>query len=183
MFRRLVPLFAVLLTFLFDTAVLPVFYSGSFVVPLTLVVVILTGIQLGRMQGMLYGMIAGLLLDVSAGTLGLKLFPYTLIGFLIGFFLDQQQIDRSTPRNDRIQYMLVRVIWIAALLGLHEIVLLVYRYFYTAVFSWRYLLDAALRVALATALCMAGFPLYHALCFGRARKRDAGRDSREVKSY
>ncbi len=184
MLRRLAPLFIMLAAFLLDTAVLPAFYYGRYLVPLTLAAVILTGIQRGRTQGMLYGMIAGLLLDVSAGTLGVKLFAYVLIGFLIGFFLDQQpQIDRSMPRRDRLQLLLVRAIWIVALLLLHEIILFVYQYFHTAVFRWVYVRDLLIRVALTTALCMAAYPLFHAACFGRSRVSAAGRGTREVKHF
>ena len=114
MLRKLAPIFTVLLSILLDTAVLPVFYYGRFLVPLSLVAVILCGVQLGRTSGMLYGMIAGLLLDVSAGTLGMKLFPYVAIGFLVGFFLDQQpEISRSMERRERLQRLAVRTIWIS----------------------------------------------------------------------
>lgn len=184
MLRRFAPLLAVLVTFLLDTAILPVFYCGRFLVPLTLVTVMLTGIQLGRVQGMLYGMIAGLLLDVSAGTLGEKLFAYVLIGFLIGFFLDQQpQIDRSTQRRDRVQLYLVRIIWIAALLLLHELILLVYQYFNTAIFAWAFVWNMLLRVALTTALCLLAYPLFRAMYFGVPREHKAGRSTREVKNF
>lgn len=183
MLRRLAPLFAVLIAFLLDTAVLPVFYYGRYLVPLTLMVVILTGIQRGRTQGMLYGLVAGLLLDVTAGTLGLKLFPYVLIGFLIGFFLDQQpEIDRSMKPRDRRQLMLVRIIWIAVLAFLHELALLIYQYFNTAVFEWIYLRDLFIRVALLTALCLIAYAPFHAIYFGRARA-DAGDYTREVKNF
>ena len=184
MLRRLAPLFAVLITFLLDTAVLPVFYYGRYLVPLTLVVVILTGIQRGRIQGMLYGLIAGVLLDVSAGTLGMKLFPYVIIGFLIGFFLDQQpQIDRSMERRERVQLLLVRIIWITVLLILHETVMLIYQYFNTAVFEWIYVHDLAIRIAVVTALCLIAYPLFHGIYFGKARAADSGRVTREVKNF
>ena len=184
MLRRFAPLLAVLATFLLDTAILPAFYYGRYLVPLTLVVVILTGIQLGRVQGMLYGMIAGLLLDVSAGTLGEKLFAYVLIGFLIGFFLDQQpQIDRSMARRDRMQLMLVRIIWISILLLLHELILLIYQYFNTAVFSWAFARDMLIRVALTTLLCLLAYSPFRALYFGRAGAGASGRSTREVKNF
>ena len=184
MLRRLAPLFAVLIAFLLDTAILPVFYYGQFLMPLTLIVVIVTGIQLGRVWGMLYGLIAGALLDVSAGTLGMKLFPYVLIGFLIGFFLDQQpQIDRSMDRSERTQLMLVRIIWIAALLIVHEVVMLIYQYFHTAVFEWYYVRDLVIRVGLVTVLCLIAYPLFHAICFGRAKASRSGRSTREVKNF
>ena len=184
MLRRLTPALAVLITILLDTAVIPVFYYGRYLVPLTLVVVILTGIQLGRTQGMLYGMIAGLLLDVSAGTLGMKLFPYVIIGFLIGFFLDQQpEINRSMDRRERVQLMLVRIIWISALLLVFETVMLVYQYFHTAVFAWAYVRDLFIRVAMVTALCLLAYPLFHRIYFGRARAVQGGRAPQEVKKF
>ena len=184
MLRRLAPLFAVLITFLLDTAVLPVFYYGRYLVPLTLVVVIETGIQRGRTQGMLYGMIAGLLLDVSAGTLGMKLFPYVIIGFLIGFFLDQQpQIDRGMERRERVQLMLVRIIWIAALLIVYEAVMLIYQYFHTAIFEWRYLRDLCIRVAMVTALCLIAYSPLRAVWLGKPRAEKRGSATREVKKF
>ena len=184
MLRRIAPAIAVLITFLLDTAVLPVLYYGHYLVPLTLVVVILTGIQLGRTQGMLYGLIAGLLLDVSAGTLGMKLFPYVIIGFLIGFFLDQQpEIDRSMDRRDRVQLMLVRIIWIAALLMVFEIVMLVYQYFHTAIFEWAYLRDLCIRIVMMTALCLLAYPLFHRIYFGKARAAQNSRATREVRKF
>lgn len=183
MLRRLAPYLLLLAAFLMDTALLPVLYYGRYLVPLTLVVVILTGIQLGRVQGIISGLISGFLLDVTAGSLGIKLFPYVLIGFLVGFFLDQQpQIDRSMTRRDRFQLLMVRIIWISVLLLLHEIVLLVYQYFHTAVFEWAYVRDVLIRVILTTALCLVGYAPFRALCFGSARS-GAGRDSREVKTF
>ena len=184
MLRRLSPLFAVLAAFLLDTAVIPVFYYGRFLVPLTLVVVIEIGIQRGRTQGMLYGLIAGVLLDVSAGTLGMKLFPYVLIGFLIGFFLDQQpEIDRTMDRRERMQRMLVRIIWIVSLLVVFEIVMLIYQYFNTAVFEWIYVRDLFIRVAMMTVLCLAAYPLFHSIFFGTVRAAQDGRATREVKHF
>lgn len=184
MLRRLIPYFAEFIAFLLDTALIPVLYYGRYLVPLTLVVVILTGIQMGRAQGIIAGLVAGLLLDVTAGTLGLKLVPYVLIGFLIGFFLDQQpQIDRSLPRRERIQLILVRIIWISALVFLHELVLMIYQYFNTAIFEWAYLRDLIIRVLITTALCLVLYTPFRSLCFGGIRASGAGRDTREVKNY
>lgn len=184
MLKKLAPTLIVLLSTLLDTAVLPVFYGGRFLVPLSLVVVILCGIQLGRTRGMLYGMIAGLLLDISAGSLGMKLFPYIVIGYLIGFFLDQQpEIGRGVERRERIQRLAVRAIWIAVLLLVYEIVMLVYQYFSTAVFRWSYVGNLLLRVILTTALCMALYPLLRRMFFGKAGAAARGRKTREVKNF
>lgn len=184
MLKKLAPILAVILSVIWDTAILPTFYYGRFLVPLSLVVVVLCGIQLGRVRGMLYGMIAGLMLDVSAGTLGMKFFPYVLIGFLIGFLLDQQpEISRGMERRERVQHIAVRAIWIAVLLTVHEIVMLVYQYFSTAVFRWSYVGVLLARVALTTALCMLLFPALHRLFFGKAAKAGKVRNTREVKNF
>ena len=184
MLKRLAPLLAVFLSVLLDTAVLPVFYYGRFLLPLSLIVVILIGIQLGRMYGMLYGMIAGLLLDISAGTLGMKLFPYLAIGFLIGFLLDQQpEINRSTERKERFQLIAIRAIWIFVLLLVYEAIMLVYQYFSTAIFEWKYVRDLLLRVFAITALCMLLYPFFHALFIGKSRKAAGTRATREVKHF
>lgn len=184
MLKKLAPALTLALSVLLDTAILPTFYYGRFLVPLSLVVVILCGIQLGRMRGMLYGMIAGLLLDISAGTLGMKLFPYIIIGFLIGFLLDQQpEITRSVERRERFQRYAVRAIWIAVLLTVYEIVMLVYQYFYTAIFHWWYVGDLLLRVAIVTALCMVLYTPIHRLYFGKTGAAGKGRNTREVKHF
>ena len=184
MLRKLAPIFTVLLSILLDTAVLPVFYYGRFLVPLSLVAVILCGVQLGRTSGMLYGMIAGLLLDVSAGTLGMKLFPYVAIGFLVGFFLDQQpEINRSMERRERLQRLAVRTIWISLPLLVYEIVMLVLQYFSTAIFEWSYVRDLLVRVVMLTALCLLLYAPMHRLYFGKTNSTRKGRNTREVKSF
>lgn len=184
MLKRILPPLAIVLSVILDTAVFPVFLYGRYLLPLSLILVILIGIQLGRMNGMLYGMIAGLLLDISAGTLGLKLAPYILIGFLIGFLLDTQpEISRSTEKKDRLQLLAVRAIWICVLVVIHEIVLLVYQYFSTAIFEWKYVLDLIIRVALTVALCMLFYRPFHYIFIGRADQVRTSRTTREVKHF
>lgn len=184
MLKKLAPLLAVICSLLLDTAILPAFYYGRYSLPLSLEVVILIAIQLGRTNGMLYGMIAGLLLDITTGTLGMKLIPYILIGFLIGFLLDQQpEVNRSSDRRDRLQLLSVRFIWIFVLLALYEIVMFIYQYFSTAIFEWTYVRDLLLRTALLSALCMALYPIFHRIFFGKRNTAAKGRATREVKHY
>lgn len=184
MLKKLAPLLAVICSLLLDTAILPAFYYGRYSLPLSLAVVILIAIQLGRTNGMLYGMIAGLLLDITTGTLGMKLIPYILIGFLIGFLLDQQpEVSRSSDRKERLELIAVRVIWIFALLVIYEIVMLVYQYFSTAIFEWKYVRDLLLRTSAITALCILLHPFFHALFIGGKAKSSGKRASREVKRF
>lgn len=184
MLKKLLPFLTVTLSVLLDTSVLPVFYYGRYLVPFSLIVVILIGIQLGRVYGLLYGLIAGLLLDVSAGTLGMKLIPYILIGFLIGFLLDQQpEIDRSMERRERLQLLAVRVIWISVLVILNEIVMLIYQYFSTAVFHWEYVRDLVIRTAMVSGLCILLYPLFSRMYLGKVNRARKGRTTREVKHF
>lgn len=184
MLKRLAPPLAVLLSVLLDTAVLPVFYYGRYLIPLSLIVVIAIGIQLGRINGMFFGMLAGLLLDISAGTLGMKFVPYLLIGFLIGFLLDQQpEISRSMDRKERMELLAVRAIWIFALLIIHEVIMLVYQYFSTAIFEWKYVRDLLLRTGATTALCLILYPFFHMIFIGKAHASAGGRATREVKRF
>ena len=184
MFKRLAPIISVLVCVLLDTAVIPVFYNGIFLVPLTLVTVIAIGIQLGRMSGMLYGMISGLLLDISSGSLGLKLFPYILIGFLIGFLLDQQdQPSRSMDRFERFRIIVVRSVWIFVLVAVYEIVMLVYQYFSTAIFEWLYVRNLLIRVLVVVALSLALHLPFRRIFVGKRKQTSKGKRYREVKHF
>lgn len=184
MLKKLAPPLAVLLSILLDTAIIPAFYYGQYLIATTLIVVICIGVVMGRMNGMLYGMIAGLLLDVTAGTLGMKFVPYLLIGFLIGFLLDEQpEITRSMEKTERYQLIAVRAIWIFVLVALYEIVMLVIQYFNTAIFDWGYVRNLLLRTGAVTLLCLLLQPFFRRIFFGRLRMSTAGRSTREVKHF
>ena len=45
--------------FILDTTILPIVYGGVYTVPLTVVAVFLIGMLLGRMSGLLYGIVSG----------------------------------------------------------------------------------------------------------------------------
>ena len=184
MLKRLAPIISILICVLLDTAVLPVFYNGIFLIPLSLLAVIAIGIQLGRMSGMLYGMIAGLLLDITSGSLGLKLFPYILIGFLIGFLLDQQeQPSRSMEKFERFRIIVVRSVWIFILVTVYEIVMLVYQYFSTAIFEWRYVGNLFLRVLITVALSLLLHAPFRRIYIGKSKLTSKGNRYREVKHF
>lgn len=184
MLKRLAPPLAVLLSILLDTAVIPAFYCGRYLIPLTLIVVISIGTLMGRMYGLLYGMITGLLLDVTAGTLGMKFIPYMIIGFLIGFLLDEQpEITRNMEKGERIQLIAVRAIWIFVLVAVYEIVMMIYQYFSTAIFEWKYVRDLLLRTGGVTLLCLMLQPMFRRLFIGRAASAAAGRTTREVRRF
>lgn len=184
MLKRLAPPLAVLISVLLDTAVIPAFYYGRFLIPLSLIVVILIGIQLGRTQGMLWGMVAGLLLDISAGSLGLKLIPFILIGFLIGFLLDQQpEISRNMERIDRLHLLAIRMIWVSALVLLYEVVMMIFQYFSTAIFTWVYVGNLLLRTVAITVLVQLFYPLFRRIWIGKDQPTGKKHSTREVKTF
>lgn len=183
MLKRLTPLLFVLLSVLLDTAVIPAIYYGHYLIPVSLVVVLLIGIQLGRMRGMLFGLIAGLILDITSGSLGLKLFPYIAIGFLIGFLLDQQPETRTAKDGkEHFQLLAIRAIWITVLVLLFEIVMLVYQYFSNAVFQWVYVRDLLIRTLIVTVLTMALYNPMRAVFVGRS-VAGRNRKTREMKHF
>ena len=81
------------------------------------------------------------------------------------------------------QRLAVRVIWIFIPLLIHEIVMLVYQYFSTAIFEWGYVADLLLRTFMLTALCLLLYAPLHRLFFGRTNPAHKGRDTREVKRF
>lgn len=183
MLRKLAPLFTILLSVLLDTSVIHVLYHGVFLIPISLIVVIMISILLGRTQGVLYGLIAGLLLDVSAGSLGLKLFGYIALGFMTGFLLDQQDHSGIIERDQHIRNIISRFIWILVFVGLYEIVMLVYQYFSTAIFEWGFVRNMLIRIGAMTLLCTLCYPLFRKMFLGKRSRYAANQTTREVKNY
>lgn len=184
MLKRLAPILSVLTCVLLDTAVIPVLYRGVYVVPLSLLAVIAIAVHLGRMRGMLYGMIAGLLLDITTGNMGLKLFPYILIGFVIGFLLDQHEMPhRGMEKAERIRVITVRAVWVFVLYAIYEITMLIYQYFSTAVFKWVFVRNLSVRVCLFTVLSLLLHGLFYRIYIGKRTQTHKDARYREVKHF
>ena len=181
MLRRFAPALMVLATFILDTTALPIVYGGVYAVPLTVVAVLLIGMLMGRMRGLLYGTIGGLLIDITSGTLGLMTFFFMAVGFMIGLILynpgEHLRTGRRVARRKRVQ----RGVWVFVLYALGEAVLLVIQYFNTAELQWMYFLNIALRASIVTALTLLFRPLAYHILLGN-RGRVPTRD-REVKSF
>ena len=172
-----------LLSVLLDSSIIHVLYHGVYLIPVSLIVVMMISLLLGRAWGVLYGLIAGLMLDVSAGSLGIKLFGYIAIGFMVGLMLDQQNHRGTIDRDVRIKNALSRAVWIAVFVGLYEIILLVYQYFSTAVMEWGFVRNMLIRIAVMVALSSLLYPLFRRLYLGK-RSRFAGQqNTREVKNF
>ena len=87
MFRRILPPLLVAITFLLDTTILPIFATHWLMPLFTLLTVHTLGLLLGRTRGTLYGMIAGILVDISVSTpLGLMTLFYGGLVYMGGWF-------------------------------------------------------------------------------------------------
>ena len=182
MLRRLAPTLLILACFILDTTVLPVAYGGIYTVPLTAVAVLLIGMLRGRMRGLLYGTIGGLLIDITSGTLGMMMFFFMAIGYLIGLILyipsERPRAGRRLARRLRVK----RAVWVFALYAMGELALFVVQYFNTAAIGWRYFMNIGIRTAICTALTLLLRPLAYSLLVGNDRGRVPTRN-REVKSF
>ena len=159
MFRRFAPALLVIATFILDTTVLPIVYDGVYAVPMTVVAVLLIGMLMGRMRGLLYGTIGGLLIDITSGTLGIMTFFFMAAGFLIGLILynpgEHLRTGRRVARRKRIE----RGVWVFVLYSLGEIVVLVIQYFNTATLQAMYFVNIAARAMIVAALTLLRRPV------------------------
>ena len=181
MLRRLAPILIILFSVILDTTVLPVVYGGVYTVPLTAVAVFLIGMLMGRMSGLLYGTIGGLLIDITTGTLGMLTFLFMAMGFMIGLILYAPgERPRPHRRNAR-RRLLQRGVWVFALYAAGELALFVMQYFNTAEVRPIYFVNIAIRALICTALTLLLRPAAEALLLGN-RNRVPTRD-REVKTF
>lgn len=172
----------ILVCFLLDTTILPIVYGGVYTVPLTVVAVFLIGMLMGRMRGLLYGTIGGLLIDITAGTLGMMTFFFMAAGFMIGLILYNPGEQLRTGRRVAVKRRYQRAVWVFALYALGEAALFVIQYFNTADLRPVYLLNIAIRSLICTALVALLRPAAYAALVGNNRSRIPTRD-REVKSF
>ena len=80
MIRRILPYLLIAAVFLLDSAVLPALTRFWLVPVFGLVLIHCLGLLLGRARGLFYGMIMGLLMDVTT-PLGLMTVVYALMGY------------------------------------------------------------------------------------------------------
>ena len=164
-----------------DTTVMPVVYSGVYAIPLTVVAVFLIGMLMGRMRGLLYGTIGGLLIDITTGTLGLMTFFFMFVGFMIGLILYNPGESLRTARRHANRKRVQRGVWVFVLYAIGELALFVFQYFNTAAIQWRYFFNIGVRSLICTALTLLLRPLSYAILVGNDRRRPTS--NREVKSF
>lgn len=182
MFRRLNPILLILACFILDTAIMPIIYGGVYTVPLTIIAVFGIGMVQGRMSGLLFGTLGGLLMDITTGTLGAMTFFFMFVGFMIGLIV-YTPADRLLPsRRKQRRRTLWQATWVFALYTIGELAILVAQYFNTATMEWRYLLNILIRALICTALTLILRPLIQRLLVGRNPGRALPRN-REVKNF
>lgn len=183
MLRRFAPALAILLCVILDTTIVPMVYTGPYLVPVTMPVVILIGMLTGRTNGVLYGMIGGLLIDISAGTLGTMTFYMMFVGFMIGFVLHTTTERPVLSRKQLRKRYFNRIIWVFSLYLIGEAVLFTIQYFHTAVIAPVYFLNILIRSAICTAAALILRPLAIHIFIGRNKTITSTRHNREVKSF
>lgn len=180
MLRKLTPFLTTFLAMLLDTAVIPVLYHGTYTVPLTLAVVLCNALLLGRLPGLLFGMIGGLLIDITAGTLGVMTFFFMAVGFLSALIVDENADRQITG----IRFHLRRGGVAFLLYAVGETVFVVYRYFITAAFEWRYVQYISIRALIFAAIIILICPALNRMYFGRgAAQHRAPGGRREARHF
>ncbi len=182
MFRRFAPALLILICFLLDTTILPIVFTGVYVVPLTVVAVFLIGMLMGRMRGLLYGTIGGLLIDITSGTLGMMTFFFMAVGFMIGLILYVPGEPLRPARRNARRRRLQRAVWVFVLFAAGEVTIFVIQYFNTAAIRWVYFFNIVARSLICAALTTVFRPLAYRLLLGTGRGRIPARH-REVKSF
>ena len=171
----------ILAGFLLDTAVIPAVYRGVYAVPLTLIAVFLIGMLMGRMTGLLYGTVGGLLIDITTGTLGIMTFYFMAVGFLIGLILYNPSERARGSRRLMRRRQFARGAWVFVLYALGEAVLFVIQYFHTTRILPVYFVNIAVRGLICVALTLLALPL--ARRWLRGDQNRVPNRSREVKSF
>lgn len=145
MLRRIFSILLVLIALLLDCTVLPVFTGNALMPQWTLLTVHCLGLLLGRSEGALYGLIAGLLNDVLVSTpLGVMTALYTGMGYLGGWFARRRLRRPLTP-------LLSSAIGFAG----YELFLAVYLLFASGQSSVGMMTDAGIRVLIHMILSLA----------------------------
>ena len=85
--KRLLPPILIAVALIMDICMLPFFTRAWWLPPISLVIVNCYGILLGRARGLWYGLLAGVLIDITVMTpIGLWTFAFVVTGYVSGMF-------------------------------------------------------------------------------------------------
>ena len=176
------PWVLIFVTAMLDTVVLPLFFRGPYVVPLTWICVMCIALLMGRMPGILYGFWGGFLLDVIGGSLGERLIALILIGYLLGLIVYESD-PRRLREISRRKMLIRRAVYSTVFSMAAEGVICFYQYFHTARFEWIYLLNCAIRSCILGACTLLLLPVVGRIVLGKGRRKEKRSRVREVKSF
>ena len=177
--RWLVPALLLLLVLILDTTLLPMIITAVWFVPLSLCLVICIGAGQGRYYGLIYGLGAGLLIDILVGyPLGLRLFQYLGAGFLSGLIVHITEKSREEHGYKPVLYGLRLGLFTVGYQAFAETVISVYQYFHTARFELPYVTNSLIRIALTTAFTLALYLPVMRLSLGANQRRQPARPNR-----
>ncbi|MEA4897739.1 hypothetical protein ACH6CV_04650 [Bacillota bacterium Meth-B3] len=149
--RRIWPLVLTVLALLIDTSVVPML-TDHWAVPLMLpTTVSVLGLLLGRTNGMLYGMIGGLLMDITAS------YP---LGLMTGLLIATGYLSGLAGRRFQ-RYLLTAVFAPIVCFALYESVLALYALLAGQVLGTTALRGALARIAVQTLLAQFLYLLYN----------------------
>lgn len=139
--RGMLPALLVLLAMLLDTTILPLFYQGIYVPNFTMALILAFTIQHSTALGFAYGVVSGLLLDIS-GSYPVGLYTATfllavLVASMCAFF------ERNTGK----------VIVVTLIYLIQELAFLMIAYSTVIRMEWAYLLPLLIRVVISVVLC------------------------------
>lgn len=90
------PIIIFLPLLILQLTIVPLFSIESIVPDLTTILLILTAVRRGQVQGTIYGFVFGMFQDIfTGGLIGSAMFSKTLAGFIAGYFYSEG-IDEST---------------------------------------------------------------------------------------
>ena len=180
--RRIMPTVLTLLALMLDTSVIPFLIGGPYVVSLTFISVLVTGIHLDRMHGMLYGLIGGLLMDILVSyPLGFNTFIFVGLGFLAGLIAYEPLEVRVRKAPSRV-YMR-RGLTLLGMALVRELAIFGYQYFNTALIEGIYFVNILIRTLLTAGLGLLLGPLEARIVLGKGVRYQRTSAKREVKSF
>ncbi len=162
--RRFLPVLLLIVSLMLDTSVVTQFWIARYAPLFTLMSVVVFGLLLGRTRGSMYGMIAGLLMDISIGQmLGLYTAQFLICGYLSGLAGRRYQ-----------RYVLTPVVMPLICFSLYELAMTITRYLSNGFFDTQTLRDGLIRVPVAVVMTQIIYLLYNRI-FRPTWSRYAGR--------
>lgn len=140
--RGVMPILLAVLAFLLDTSILPLYYHGIYAPNFTMALVLAYSIAHSTVMGFVYGITAGLLLDITTS------YP---VGLYTGTFLLAVLFASMCSFFEK---KTGKIVVLTIIYLLQEIVYLIIAYAYTIRMEWAYFIPLLARAAIGIVLCL-----------------------------